>query len=78
VTTVPDLIMSLDAATGLPIPTESLRYGLRVIVVGMPCDPQWRTPAGLAVVGPREFGYDMEYVPIEMLAEPQNARRERR
>jgi uncharacterized protein len=78
VTTVPDLIMSLDAATGLPIPTESLRYGLRVIVVGMPCDSQWRTPAGLAVVGPREFGYDMEYVPVETLTGPQNARREQR
>ncbi|MDF3015387.1 MAG: hypothetical protein K0R44_612, partial [Thermomicrobiales bacterium] len=27
--------------------------------------PRWRTPAGLAVVGPGYFGYDIPYVPIE-------------
>ena len=27
--------------------------------------PQWRTPEGLAVVGPRAFGYDIDYVPVE-------------
>ena len=31
----------------------------------MPCDPRWRTPDGLAVVGPGYFGYDIPFVPIE-------------
>ena len=44
--TVPDLITILDAETGEPITTESLRYGFRVVVLGIPCDRRWRTEAG--------------------------------
>ncbi len=65
VATVPDLIIVLDAETGEPITTEELRYGFRVAVVAAPCDERWRTEAGLELVGPRYFGYDVEYVPIE-------------
>jgi len=61
----PDLITVLDAETGEPITTESLRYGFRVAVLGIPCDPRWRTPAGMELVGPNYFGYQTEYVPIE-------------
>ncbi|MGH2614246.1 MAG: DUF917 family protein, partial [Thermomicrobiales bacterium] len=61
----PDLITILDAETGEPITTEGLRYGFRVSVLAMPCDPRWRTPEGLKVVGPGYFGYDVPYVPIE-------------
>ena len=63
--TTPDLITVLDDETGEPITTEGLRYGFRVSVLSMPCDPRWRTPEGLAVVGPGYFGYDVPYVPIE-------------
>ncbi|MEN9937377.1 MAG: hypothetical protein RLZZ387_3956 [Chloroflexota bacterium] len=64
---LPDLITVLDAETGEPISTESLRYGCRVVMLAIPCHPKWRTPAGLALVGPRSFGYDVEYVPREEL-----------
>jgi DUF917 family protein len=64
VATVPDLICVLDADTGDPITTEALRYGFRVSVVALPCDPRWRTEAGLELVGPRYFGYDVDYAPI--------------
>ena len=67
VTTTPDLIMMLDSESGAPITTEALRYGLRVAVLALPCDPCWRTPEGLALVGPRYFGYDEAYVPVEQL-----------
>ena len=40
VATTPDLITILDAETGEPITTEDLRYGFRVAVIGIPCDPQ--------------------------------------
>ena len=50
--TTPDLITVLDDETGEPITTEGLRYGFRVSVLSMPCDPRWRTPEGLAIVGP--------------------------
>jgi len=65
VASVPDLISILDLETAEPITTERLRYGYRVTVIGMPCDPKWRTPEGLKVVGPKYFGYDIEYIPIE-------------
>jgi hypothetical protein len=62
---VPDLISMVEEETGEPITTEGLRYGFRVNVIGMPSHPHWRTPAGLAVVGPRYFGYDVDFVPVE-------------
>lgn len=62
---VPDLIIVLDSETGQPVTTEELRYGFRVTVLGVPCDPRWRTDAGLAVAGPRYFGYDFDFVPVE-------------
>jgi uncharacterized protein len=65
VASVPDLIIVLDAETAEPITTEELRYGFRVVVVAAPCDKRWRTEAGLELVGPRYFGYDVDYVPIE-------------
>ncbi|MCP9946903.1 DUF917 domain-containing protein [Streptomyces somaliensis] len=68
VVTVPDLICVLDAETGTPVTTESMRYGARVSVIGAPCDPRWRTPEGLDLTGPRYFGYDLDYRPVEELA----------
>ncbi len=65
VVSVPDLITVLDAENGEPITTEGLRYGFRVVVLGIPCTPKWRTPAGLELVGPRYFGYEVDYVPVE-------------
>jgi DUF917 family protein len=65
VVSVPDLITVLDSDTGEPVTTEGLRYGFRVVVLGIPCTPKWRTPEGLAIVGPRYFGYDIEYRPVE-------------
>ncbi len=63
--TTPDLITVLDAETGHPITTESLRYGFRVAVLGMPCDRRWRSPKGVELVGPGYFGYKTEYRAIE-------------
>jgi hypothetical protein len=63
----PDLICLLDLETGLPITTETMGYGFRVIVFGMRCDPAWRSEHGLQLVGPRYFGYEHDYVPIEDL-----------
>jgi hypothetical protein len=74
VATVPDLIIMLDSESGEPITTEEMRYGFRVTVIAAPCDPRWRSEAGLALVGPRYFGYDVDYVPVEQ----RQATRERR
>jgi len=63
----PDLIAVLDLETGTPITTEGLRYGARVIVVSFPCHEKWRSEAGIKTAGPRYFGYDYPYTPVEHL-----------
>ena len=63
--TTPDLICLVDVETFAPVTTDALKYGKRVLVVGLPCFPLWRTPAGLELVGPRYFGVDTDYIPLE-------------
>lgn len=58
---VPDLITLVDVDSGGPITTELVRYGLRVEVLVIPAPPLLRTPEALAVVGPRAFGYNLDY-----------------
>jgi uncharacterized protein len=65
--TVPDLITVVDTQTGAAIATEELMHGMRISVLAWPCDPLWRTDRGIATVGPRAFGYDVDYSPIEEL-----------
>src|SRR5215469_8175 len=64
---VPDLISVLDSETADAIVTERIKYGQRVTVIAFPCDPVWRTERGIEVAGPRAFGYDFDYVPVEEL-----------
>jgi DUF917 family protein len=65
---VPDLITMLDTETADAIPTERVKYGQRVTVIAFGCDPVWRTERGIALAGPRAFGYDFDYLPVEELA----------
>jgi uncharacterized protein len=64
VATVPDLICIVTEDTGEPVSTEVLRYGTRVAVLGVPAAAQLKTPAALQVVGPRAFGYDVDFTPL--------------
>jgi DUF917 family protein len=61
---VPDLICLLAADSGLPVPAEELRYGQMVAVLAAPAAAVWHAPEGLAVGGPRAFGYDIDHAPI--------------
>jgi DUF917 family protein len=76
-TVTPDLITILDAETGEPITTETLRYGFRVAVLAIPGNPHWRSAAGLQVVGPGYFGYDVPFMPVEeIMARTRDAAKE--
>lgn len=57
----PDLLCLLDTISGGAIGTESVRYGQRVTVVALPAPELLTTPAGIAAVGPRAFGYDIDF-----------------
>jgi DUF917 family protein len=57
----PDLICVLDTVSGEACGTETIRYGRRVTVVALPAPPVFLTPKGLDHVGPRAFGYDLDF-----------------
>jgi DUF917 family protein len=57
----PDLICVLDSVSGEAVGTETIRYGQRVTVIALPPPPVFLTPKGLLHVGPRAFGYDIEF-----------------
>jgi hypothetical protein len=62
--TTPDIITLFDVYSGNTVGTDSLRYGQRVVVLALPCPELWLEPAGLALVGPRAFGLDLDYHPL--------------
>lgn len=64
---VPDLITLVDHETATPINSERLRYGQRVTVFAIGSPAHYRTARALAVVAPRCFGFDLDYVPLERL-----------
>ncbi|TMV66901.1 DUF917 family protein, partial [Thioclava sp. BHET1] len=57
----PDLICLLDTVSGSALGTEAVRYGQRVSVVALPAPEILTSPAGLEAVGPRAFGYDIDF-----------------
>lgn len=62
---VPDLVCLLDRETAEPITTEGLKYGQRLKVLISSVPPIMRCPEALAVFGPRAFGFDEDFVPVE-------------
>ena len=61
----PDLIIVADASTGEGYTNTEVKTGLEVAVLGARIDPLFRSEAALKTYGPRYWGYDFDYVPIE-------------
>jgi DUF917 family protein len=59
--TVPDIICLMDSTSGEAVGTETLRYGQRVNVLALRAPPLQTTPKGLEHVGPKAFGYDLDF-----------------
>ena len=57
----PELICVLDSETGEAIGTETIRYGQRASVIVLPGSKVFLSPRGLEHVGPRAFGYDIDF-----------------
>jgi DUF917 family protein len=68
--TTPELIVVLDTDTGEPVTTEALRFGHRVTVLAAPTDERWHSPGGIALVGPRYFGYETDPVRFDAQEHP--------
>jgi uncharacterized protein len=56
----PDIITLIEQDTGHPITTANLQYGLRVDLFIFEAPPIWKTPKGMALAGPKVFGYEEE------------------
>lgn len=65
--TSPDLIIVVNSETGEPITNTYLSEGEPVAVIALRSADAYRSPAGVAVLGPRHFGFDLEYRPVEQL-----------
>lgn len=63
----PDLISLVDYKTGRGIYNAELKKGDQVAVIGMKGVEDFRTDYGLTLAGPRHFGFEIDYKPIELL-----------
>jgi hypothetical protein len=73
----PDTIQDLDPKTGDAHNGGALggyKMGAEVAIIGYETSPMWRTPKGIEVFGPRHFGFDFDYVPIEQLVKQRKVR----
>lgn len=63
--TSPDLIAIITTRDGEPYTNTTLEEGMEVAVLGARADAKYRSQEGLSLLGPRYFGFDIDYVPIE-------------
>jgi DUF917 family protein len=67
----PDLIAAIDPRTGWAMRGGSVIgsfvVGEELAIVGFRNHAIWRTPKATEMLGPRHFGFDHDYVPIEQL-----------
>jgi DUF917 family protein len=62
----PDLMSLLDG-DGEAVTNGQLAVGMRLTAVAARAPKVWRTKRGLELFGPRHFGHDYDYVPVERL-----------
>ncbi|MBI3733115.1 MAG: DUF917 domain-containing protein [Chloroflexi bacterium] len=63
--TSPDIIAVLDEQSGEPLTNADVIEGRKVAVVGLPAIAGYRSAKGLEVLGPRHFGFDIDYITVE-------------
>ncbi|ALM74496.1 DUF917 domain-containing protein [Thermococcus barophilus] len=62
--TVPDLITTLTL-DGKPVINSEIKVGKEYVVFGFKAPEIWRSQKGLEIFGPKYFGLNVKYVPIE-------------
>jgi DUF917 family protein len=62
----PDLFTFLEN-DGTPITNTELKEGMLINAIAIRAPDVWRSSKGLELFGPRHFGFDYDYVPVEEL-----------
>jgi len=65
--TSPDILIVVNRETGEPLANFDIAEGQHVAVIGLRAVEQFRSPKGIDILGPRHFGYEIDYTPIETL-----------
>jgi DUF917 family protein len=63
--TSPDIIVIVDAKTGEPVPNPLATVGMEVSILAFPSRPEFKNQKAIDILGPRYFGFDIDYRPIE-------------
>jgi hypothetical protein len=63
----PDLVSLVYKENGYGIYNAELKEGDDVVAIGIKGVEAFRTEAGLELAGPRHFGFEIDYRPIELL-----------
>jgi len=63
--TSPDIITVVDVVTGEPLANPKISEDDNVAVIGLKARPVFRSEKGIGILGPKAFGFDYDYVPIE-------------
>lgn len=63
--TSPDMIVVVNRETGEPYANSAIEEGQNVAVIGLSAVEQFRSKKGVDILGPRHFGYNIDYTPIE-------------
>jgi len=67
------MVTIVDQETGEGFTNTVIDTGHRVAVVGVKGLEAFRSERGLTAAGPRYFGFDIDYVPIEKLMADANS-----
>ena len=66
----PDYIYNLDPDTGestLGVGYGGYVVGEKVAMVGVKAPAPWRSKKGIELIGPRHFGFDFDFIPLEQI-----------
>lgn len=61
----PDMLQVIDLHTAQPYTNNKIEEGVEVAVVALKARPEFRLPRGIKTLGPRAFGFEVDYKPVE-------------
>lgn len=67
--TGPDIITAIDLESFEPIANQVSYVGQQIVLVGVPIQPVMRRDEVYEALGPRAFGFDFDYQPVDSLSD---------